>query len=288
MIDLHTHTTASDGKMTPTELIQYAKQKGIDVLAITDHDTDAGISEAKIVAKAENVIFVPGIELNINWPTGEFHLLGLGIQETSPLLKTQIEFLQNGRHERNSQIVEKMRNDGLAVSVYELEKKYGNCLGRPHLAEWMVEHGVVKNRQQAFDKFLAKNRPYYVARQGLELEDAIKGIKSSGAIPVLAHPLSLYVSWGKMDGVLTELKERGIEGLEAFHPAARLSEAERLEECAHRFGFLVTAGSDFHGEGIRADRKIGKSAGLLKIEDRFWLNELRPAMIKAGWSEKLI
>lgn len=279
MIDLHTHTTASDGKFTPEELVNYAADKGISVLAITDHDTVSGLEEGEKTAQKRGIKFIRGIELNIKWRTGEFHLLGLGLKTISSLLNEQIASLQAGRHERNAQIVERMQKDGLAVSIYELEKKYGSCLGRPHLADWLVENKVCKTRQKAFDLYLAKGRPYYVERQGLELDDAIKGILSSGGIPVLAHPMSLYVSWGKMDGVLKDLKERGIKGLEAYHPGARVAECIRLEEKAREFGFFVTAASDFHGENIRADRRIGRTCGLKIIEDRFWTEELYPALV---------
>lgn len=279
MIDLHTHSTASDGSLPPSELISYAAAKGIRVLALTDHDTDSGLTEAADAASRADVTFVPGIELNVSWPTGEFHLLGLGLQHTDPALARIIAFLQEGRNNRNSQIIEKMKNDGFDVSLTELQSAYpGAIIGRPHIAEYFVRQKICKNRQQAFDTYLGKGRPYYVERTGADLDDAIGAVCKSGGIPVLAHPLSLYVSWGKMEPVLAELKERGVQGLEAFHPGARKTEALRLEELARKLGYFVTAGSDFHGEIVRKDRKIGHSSGAEKISDRFWTEELEPRL----------
>ncbi|MCR5290001.1 MAG: PHP domain-containing protein [Treponema sp.] len=277
MIDLHTHSTASDGQYTPSELVSRAADASVSVLAITDHDTVAGLAEAKKAADARGILLVPGIEINIQWPTGEFHLLGHGLRSISQNLQSIIDNLQQERKKRNEQMVEKMRQNGFSVSLEEIEAMYPNqTLGRPHFAGFMVARGIVKTRQLAFDKYLAKGRPWYVERVGADLDGAITAIKDSGGVPVIAHPLSLYVSWGKIEPVLTSIKERGVEGLEAWHPGARVTDCYRLDEMARRLGFFITAGSDFHGEAIRADRKIGYTAGNKKIDDTFWFDELRP------------
>lgn len=276
MIDLHTHSSASDGALSPKNLISYAAEKNISVLALCDHDTVEGIQEAQEEAQKRNITFIPGIELDIQWPTGEFHLLGLGLQNFSKELLTITKELQEDRNLRNITIAEKMKNDGLAIDFAEIKEKHpSGCIGRPHFAEYLVEKKIVKTRQQAFDKYLGKGRPYYVAKTGADLEKAVSAIKTSGGVPVLAHPLSLYVSWGKIEGVLTELHQKGIQGIEAWHPGARVGECKRLETLGKELGFFITAGSDFHGERIRSDRKIGHSAGLTKIEDRFFYDELQ-------------
>ena len=230
MIDLHIHTTASDGQYSPTELIQKAASKKITTLAITDHDTVAGLEEGKLAAKQEGINFVPGVELNIQHFGGEFHLLGLGFTSIS---------------------------DSLKEVLTDLQKK-----------------GVVKTRQQAFDRFLAKGRPCYVERVGANLDQAIIAIQESGGAPVIAHPMSLFMSWGKLPDFLQNIYERGVVGLEAFHPGARVTECLRLDELAKKIGFFITAGSDFHGEKIRADRKIGYTCGKKKIEDSIYENGL--------------
>lgn len=271
MIDLHVHSTASDGQYSPGQVIEKAAEKNISVLAITDHDTVAGLEEGKNAAKSHNLTFVPGVELNINYPTGEFHLLGLGLKEISPLLVELLDNLVKNRELRNIQIIEKMREAGVDISLEEMKEHFPDTvLGRPHFAAELVNKKVVKTRQQAFDRFLAKGRPWYVQRVGSNLDEAIIAIKESGGVPVIAHPMSLYLSWGKLPDALQNFYERGVMGLEAFHPGARVTECLRLEELAQKIGFFVTAGSDFHGEKIRADRKLGHTCGGRKIEDEVW------------------
>ena len=273
MIDLHSHSSASDGLFSPAESAEYAIQKNLKVWALTDHDTTDGLSEAaKVCAQSESgIIFLPGIEINVRWPTGEFHLLGLGLRKNSQELKDIVADLTESRHVRNQEIVDRMRKDGIDVTLEQIERKFGESqIGRPHFAAFLMQIGKVKHRQEAFDRFLGKGRPYYVGHEGADL------IRSAGGIPVLAHPLSLYVSWGKMDETIEKIRNHGVEGLEAWHPAARINEGFKLEELAHKLGMFVTAGSDFHGKGVRADRHLGKTSGDRKIEDRFWFEELAP------------
>lgn len=279
MIDLHIHSNASDGSLSPAELVAYGSNKGLTVMAITDHDTVAGIKEATVAAKKNRIVFVPGIELNIQWATGEFHLLGLGFKKIDTSLLSIIARLQKGRNMRNDEIIKKMQSSGINVCFNEIESLFSTTsLGRPHFADYLVHKKIVKTRQQAFDKYLGRGKPFYVERTGANLDEAVGAIKESGGVPVLAHPLSLYVSWGKMEGVLQEIFDTGVEGLEAWHPGARIVEAKRLEELGRRLGYFITAGSDFHGEHVRADRKIGRTSGGLDIEDRFWLEELKPRL----------
>lgn len=271
MIDLHVHTTASDGQYTPSQIIEKAYDKNIGVIAITDHDTIAGIDEGAAAARKHGITFVPGTELNINFPTGEFHLLGLGFKQISPSLTLLLDNLVKNRELRNAQIIEKMRAEGVDLTLEEMKADFPDTvLGRPHFAAELVKKKVVKTRQQAFDRFLAKGRPWYVQRVGSNLDEAIIAIKESGGVPVIAHPMSLYLSWGKLPDTLQDFYDRGVMGLEAFHPGARVTECLRLEELAHKIGYFVTAGSDFHGEKIRADRKLGHTCGGRKIEDDVW------------------
>ena len=281
MIDLHTHSTASDGTYTPAQLMEYAHARNINAIALTDHDSIDGIIEAQKKARELSMEFIPGIELSIQWPTGEFHLLGLGLQSPSKELLGAIDFLRQERDNRNIKMAQKLQEQGIAITYEEVVEKAGTkTIGRPHFASLMIEKGFIRQRQQAFDQYFAKGRPCYVERTGLDLEDAVKAIKTSGGIPVQAHPLSMYVSWGKMEDTMIDIQMHGVEGLEAWHPGTRVSEAYRLEELARKLGMTATAGSDFHGEKVRADRKIGYTAGKSKIEDKFWYEELKPALEK--------
>ena len=281
MIDLHTHSTASDGTYTPAQLMEYAHARNINAIALTDHDSIDGIIEAQKKARELSMEFIPGIELSIQWPTGEFHLLGLGLQSPSKELLGAIDFLRQERDNRNIKMAQKLQEQGIAITYEEVVEKAGTkTIGRPHFASLMIEKGFIRQRQQAFDQYFAKGRPCYVEGTGLDLEDAVKAIKTSGGIPVQAHPLSMYVSWGKMEDTMIDIQMHGVEGLEAWHPGTRVSEAYRLEELARKLGMTATAGSDFHGEKVRADRKIGYTAGKSKIEDKFWYEELKPALEK--------
>ena len=281
MIDLHTHSTASDGTYTPAQLMEYAHARNINAIALTDHDSIDGIIEAQKKARELSMEFIPGIELSIQWPTGEFHLLGLGLQSPSKELRGAIDFLRQERDNRNIKMAQKLQEQGIAITYEEVVEKAGTkTIGRPHFASLMIEKGFIRQRQQAFYQYFAKGRPCYVERTGLDLEDAVKAIKTSGGIPVQAHPLSMYVSWGKMEDTMIDIQMHGVEGLEAWHPGTRVSEAYRLEELARKLGMTATAGSDFHGEKVRADRKIGYTAGKSKIEDKFWYEELKPALEK--------
>ncbi|NLM00631.1 MAG: PHP domain-containing protein [Treponema sp.] len=281
MIDLHCHSSASDGMYEPEELVKKAHDEGIKVLALTDHDTVDGLDQAKKTADKLNMIFVPGIELNIDWPKGEFHLLGLNFQKESKSLSEIITFLKNDRMERNLYILEKMNEHGIRCSLDDIKKISGDAvIGRPHFAQYLLEIKKVRTRQQAFDKYLSFGKPFYVKRTGVNLDEAIVAICESGGIPVIAHPLSLYLSWGKIEDVLQNLFERGVQGLEAWHPGARFVDCQRLEKMARKIGFFITAGSDFHGEKIRSDRKLGFTAGGKKIDDKFWTDELKKAIEK--------
>ncbi len=283
MIDLHTHSTMSDGSLTPQELIAYGSELGIKVMALTVHDTTDGLVAASDAAKNAGIIFIPGTELTISWPCGEFHLLGLGLNigNISNRLNDLTAALKKDRLQRNLQIIEKMQKDGFDVNYEEVASLAGTeCVGRPHFAQYFVSKGIVKNRQQAFDRYIARGRPYYVEKSGCSLDEAIVAIKESGGLPILAHPLSLYVAWGKMQGTLAELKERGIAGIEAWHPGAREADCRRLEALGKEMGFVVTAGSDFHGKAVRKDRFMGYTAGRIEIADRFYFENLAPALAK--------
>lgn len=285
MVDLHCHSTASDGEKSPRELILYGKECGLSVQALTDHDTVSGLDEAAAAAREVRIVFVPGIELNIIWPTGEFHLLGLGLFRLHESLLGIIGRMQDERKARNRKIIQALNAAGFSADYSELLdfcRKSGEhseeTLGRPHIAAYMVEKKIVRKRQQAFDKFLAKGQPFYTGGAGADLDECIAAIKNCGGVPVLAHPLSLYVGWSRIEDILAGIRARGVEGLEAWHSGAREVDCERLERLARKLGFFVTAGSDFHGDSVRAGRKLGRTAGQRKIEDRFYYEELLPRL----------
>ena len=265
LIDLHTHSTASDGSLSPASLIDEAEKKGVSVLALTDHDSINGLKEASLAARQRGISFIPGIELEINNTGGQFHLLGLGLNQPSPAFITAVIDIARRREERNLEIVKKMNEAGIALSYDEI-KVEGKSVGRPHFAEYLTKHKIVKNREQAFKRYLGKGKPFYIPKTGLDFDEAVRLIHESGGIAVLAHPMSLYIAWGKLPAYIKTLKEKGLDGLEAWHPAAKVSSCKRLRDLGNKLDLCITAGSDFHGES-RPDRKLGITAGGKKIDE---------------------
>jgi predicted metal-dependent phosphoesterase TrpH len=259
--DLHTHSNASDGSLSPRELIRLAESQGLSAIALTDHDTIAGLDEARQEADQRKIRFIPGIEIEIRWEPGEFHLLGLGIEEPSPGFNEAISGLARIREARNREIIERMREFSIDVSYEDiLALSGGHSVGRPHFAALLVQREIVKNPKQAFDRYLGKGKPFYVPKEGLDFPYAAAIIKESGGIAVLAHPMSLYVAWGRLPDFVKNLKAQGLDGIEAWHPTAKLRSCRRLHELGKSLGLVITAGSDFHGQS-RPERKLGITAG---------------------------
>ena len=275
MIDLHTHSNSSDGSFSPSALIETAAKRGLSALALTDHDTVGGLEEAAAAALKHNIRFIPGIELQILWDRetgGEFHLLGLGINRPSAGFYSAVEELHRRREERNLEIVDRMNKAGIEVSYDDIKAETtgpgGHSIGRPHFAAFLSKRKIVKNREQAFIRFLGKGKPFFIPKAGLEFDLALSLIKESGGIAVLAHPMSLFLAWGRLPDMIKDLKEKGLDGLEAWHPTAKVSSCSRLEALGRELGLIVTAGSDFHGES-RPDRKLGITAGGKKISESY-------------------
>jgi 3',5'-nucleoside bisphosphate phosphatase len=295
MVDFHTHSNVSDGELSPAMLVKEAAKQGLTALALTDHDTINGLESAKTAAKEENLHFIPGIEVNINWtrgqsgqnvpglgPGGEFHLLGLGINSPTPAFIFAIEGLARKREIRNREILERMVEfsmiapGGQEAAWDELltiaggksasSRGSGNSLGRPHFAALLIKLKIVKNANQAFARYLGVGKPLYVPKEGLLFEEAAALIRESGGIPVLAHPISLFVAWGRLPDLIKTLKDMGLMGLEAWHPTAKPGSCRRLEALANSLSLYVTEGSDYHGS-IRPDRKLGYSSRGRKIDD---------------------
>ena len=278
MIDLHTHSTASDGTFTPAELAVEAHRAGLSLFALTDHDTVAGVAEALQAGSTLGIRVLPGIEISVEWQPGELHLLGLGIDITNKTLCDLMQYAQEKRHQRNRKIIEKFDKAGIVIDEEKLAQVAGGAvIGRPHFAKYLVQEKKAKSIQDAFLKYLAKGRPFYIEKECLPLTEAIEAIKAARGVPVLAHPMSLYLSWGKLPETIAQFKEQGLVGLEAWHSGARYGECIRLQALAEELNLIVTAGSDFHGAN-RKDVHLGKTANNLPIGDRFFTDNLLPAL----------
>ncbi len=267
MIDLHTHSDASDGELSPTALVEMAAREGLTALALTDHDTITPLEEAAAAAHANNIRFIPGVEIEVAFKPGEFHLLGLDLQHWNDELAIFLEDIRRRRVIRNTEIVKLMNEAGFSVTLGELENRAGgDVMGRMHIAQWLVEEKHARNVPDAFEKFLAPGRPFYTPKTLPTLEEALGVICRSGGKSVIAHPLSLWISWGRMATFVPQWQEMGLNGIEAYHSGASLREASRFEELAHRNGMFVTGGSDFHGTG-RPDRRLGYGAGGKRLKE---------------------
>ena len=274
MIDLHTHSSASDGSLSPEDLVLKAVSEGLSALALTDHDTTGGLDRAaSVAATIPGFRFIPGIELEVAFEPGEFHLLGLDLRTAGSGMHELTGRLSCAREDRNLTIVDMLKTDGVTLDYDELRRKAGTgMIGRPHLAAAMVEARVVRTKQAAFDRYLGKGRPYYVPKACVTLEEAVAAVHEAGGLAFVAHPMSLFASWKRLRVLLDEWKEQGIDGIEAWHPTARVADCRRLEALAVEHGFRVSAGSDYHG-APRPDRRLGRTAGDKPIDDA-WLAAL--------------
>jgi predicted metal-dependent phosphoesterase TrpH len=267
MIDLHTHSSASDGDLSPAELVAAAANQGLSAIALTDHDTIKGLKSAEETASKYSIRFIPGIELEIAWSAdqGEFHLLGLGLARPGPAFLSAADFLARARETRNREILDRLCTLGIHADYEEVRAfSGGGSVGRPHFASLLISRGLVKNHEMAFARYLGRGKPLFVPKAALEFDRAVGLIKESGGIAVLAHPMSLYISWGRLPDFVRDLKNRGLDGLEAWHPTAKPRSCKRLEILGRSLGLYITEGSDFHGK-VRPDRKLGHSSGDRKI-----------------------
>jgi len=271
MIDLHTHSSASDGTFSPSALVAKAASEGLVAIALTDHDTIDGLSEASEASLSSGIRFIPGIEIEIAFEPGEFHLLGLDLRSIGESIRSLARRLSLARDDRNIAMVELLRADGVDIDYAELRERAGTgMIGRPHMAEALVQRRVVRNKQAAFDRYLAKGRPYYIRKVCVQLEEALEVVHESGGLAFIAHPMSLFASWKRLSSLFDEWKALGVDGIEAWHPTARLVECRRLDEMAKAKGFRVSAGSDYHG-AVRPDRRLGHTVDNKAIGDEFLL-----------------
>ncbi len=249
VIDLHVHTTASDGTMSPAELVRYAKGKGLRTIAITDHDTIEGIEEGLQEGSKRGLEVIPGVELSVDYSNGTMHLLGYYIDITCTELTDKLMVLQQARAERNLKMIDKLRALGMEIDLAEVATvaEHGQ-IGRPHFAQAMVKKGYVQNIPDAFDRYLRKGGPAYVEKFRLSAEEAIHVIRTAGGVTVLAHPFTLNQPQPhEFDAVIGELKQRGLEGIEVHYPEHSEGQKKLYRDVAQQYGLLITGGSDFHG-----------------------------------------
>jgi hypothetical protein len=245
-IDLHVHTTASDGLLEPTALVQAVRTAGVQVFSVTDHDTVDGLDEAKRAADAAGLVFVPGVELSAYWRTVEFHILGYFIDPASAPLRAFLANTREARQVRLHAMVSRLQAMGMGVSADDvLTRARDGNVGRPHLARTLVDRGFVGSTDEAFARYLGADKPAYVPRPDVSVQQAIEAIRGAGGLASLAHP-GLH----NRDEAIPDLMAAGLAGLEVYHPQHAFGRAGRYRRLARRYGLLVTGGSDFHGAPV--------------------------------------
>ena len=270
LYDLHCHSTASDGALSPTELVQRAHQQGVTALALTDHDTTAGIAEAQLSAAATGIKLIPGIELSSNWQNRCFHIVGLGVDPTYAPLAAATHNLQSTRLERAEKIALKLEKKRIPGALEAVKKAAGDgMITRSHFADFLLSQNHVSTQQEAFDRYLAKGKPAYVSTSWAELELAISWITESGGVAVLAHPLRYKLTANWMNRLLAAFKDAGGLGIEVVTGRINADELRRVTDYAKRFDLAGSTGSDFHN-GTNPWVELGRLAPLPKNIKPVW------------------
>jgi 3',5'-nucleoside bisphosphate phosphatase len=265
--DLHTHTTHSDGTVTPKELVELAKNEGLSCIALTDHDTLSGVEEAQETGRALSVEVISGVEVSVKFEPGTLHILGYFVDRNSKELQAGLKKVQQARSSRNPKIIELLRAQGVDITLEEVEQASGGGqVGRPHFASVLIGKGYVKDKWEAFHKYLAKGAAAYVDKRNLSSKEAIDLITKAGGVASIAHPkhLKLDSEPVRFEGEVERLRDEGVRGIEVFSSCQSTSEAARYKKTAERFGLLVTGGSDFHGDN-KPNVRLGRMGSNVTI-----------------------
>ncbi len=265
LIDLHTHSMASDGSMSPAELVRHAHEKGLSALALTDHDTVDGVQEALEEGERLGVEVIPGIEISVDYKP-EMHILGYFPNLYAyNSIRNELEVIRQGREARNLKIISRLNGLGIDITTEEIKSEaLGDVTGRPHIARVLVNRGFVKSIDDAFNKYLGREGLAYFKRFELKPEQGIQAIRRAGGLPVLAHPVFLRKTYDEMDKLLGELKGFGLAGIEALYSDHTREDTGNFLRLAIKHGLIVTGGSDFHGS-FKPGMELGTGRGGLEV-----------------------
>lgn len=275
-VDLHVHSTASDGTLSPTQLVDCAVSKKLDAIALTDHDTIDGLDEAICAAKGTSLELIPGIEMSCVYEGTEIHILGLYINHSNRELADSLSGILLIRHERNHRMLEQFREDGFLLSQKDLTA--GNpdtVVTRAHFARALTEKGYTKNHKQAFEQYLQYGGRYCHRREVTTAEQVMSILLTAGAFPVIAHPILYRMGYQQTEDMILHLKHMGLKGIEVYHSSNNQYESGKLREMARHHHLLPTGGSDFHGAN-KPDIHIGTGRGGLRITNLI-LNDIKEA-----------
>lgn len=265
IVDLHVHSTESDGTLTPEDLVAETKKAGLAAFALTDHDTCQGVGKAMPLAASAGIELIPGIELSTDYHGKEVHIVGLYIDiENEQLLKKTAEY-RKCRSERNALMVEALQKEGLSITMEELVAENPDCvITRANIARFLYEHGQIKSVREAFDRYIGDHCKCYVGRLKVASTDAVRLIKEARGTAILAHPLLYGLSNTNLQKMIDELKPVGLDGLEAIYSTYTTGEEQQMKRLARENGLLISGGSDFHGSN-KPDIALGRGRGHLYI-----------------------
>jgi hypothetical protein len=264
-IDLHTHTNFSDGSFSPAALVELAHKKGLNILAITDHDTTDGIAEAMEAAQSLPLELIPGIELSTEFQGRETHILGYFIDRADPQFQTRLERLRSTRLDRIQHVLDRLHTLNVEISLAEVEHVAGSgTIGRPHIAQILINKGYVRGMKEAFERFLGVRGKAYVRRVVPEAAEIIAWITDAGGIPILAHPYWEGLNANETVVSCRTMVDQGLRGLEVFYGTFSARQISSNLHLARHFGLLVTGGSDFHGT-FKPEISIGTGRGSLNV-----------------------
>jgi hypothetical protein len=263
-IDLHTHSTASDGTFTPTDLVRHARDLGLKAIALTDHDTTNGLKEAVAAGEKYGVEVIPGCELSVTFEPGFMHIVGLWVSPDAVHLNTVLKNLRDKRATRNERIIAKLNHLGIEITYQEILDLAGDAtVGRPHFAQVLMQKGVVSSIKHAFDRYLGSTGSAYVPKDKLTPERAIEALNKEQATIILAHPYSLDLSGEAEAAEIKRLANLGIDGLEAYYSLHSPSQTRKYLDLCQRFDLLPSTSSDFHGS-VKPDIELGIGRGNLE------------------------
>ncbi|MDA2910081.1 PHP domain-containing protein [Nitrospiraceae bacterium AH_259_D15_M11_P09] len=275
-LDLHLHTTYSDGSQPPAEVLAMAHKVHVSALAITDHDTVDGLPEAITAGTDLGIEVIPGVEISSRLADTELHVLGYFLDWKDPVLLSRLASLRVSRHRRNPRIVEKLNELGLGITYEEVKALAGtDSVGRPHIARVLMEKGYVKSSKEAFDRYLAQGARAYVPRELPDPPEAIAWIREARGIPVLAHPVWLKTSAAGLQGLCATLQDHGLRGVEVHYATHNPQQTSEYLEIARQLDLLITGGSDYHGI-TKPGIEVGVGRGGLKVPSAL-LEPLRKA-----------
>lgn len=272
MIDLHVHSSCSDGTLSPKELVDYAIEKKLSAFALTDHDTVDGLDEAiqyaaGLSSEQGNIEVIPGIELSTEYQGADIHVVGLYIDYRSEVFRNKLEEFVDSRTARNRKMCSLLTQAGVPITYEELQAAYPDAvITRAHYAGYMLEKGYVKSRQEAFDRYVGDHAPCYIPREKITPAQAVQLILEAGGAPVLAHPILYHMSDDRLDTLVRELKEAGLMGIEAIYSTYTSADERGIRSLAAQYNLFISGGSDFHGAN-KPGLDLGTGYGQLYVPE---------------------